>query len=90
MENDENLRAVELHFIYRSRRKLLSFQCFQEKFEMVRSRLNKLRSDLSTIILPIKSPVLSRYFSKSNELQRIAGRSRFSSDYLIRRMNNEF
>ena len=79
MEKLESFREAELHFIYRHRRSLLLVQCFQERFEQVKSHIQKLRSHLSTLVLPIKSPILSRYFSKSDELQRIAGKERISS-----------
>lgn len=79
MEKLESFREAELHFIYRHCRSLLLVQCFQERFEQVKSHIQKLRSHLSTLALPIKSPILSRYFSKSDELQRIAGKKRNSS-----------
>lgn len=72
MENLEVFREAELRIIYRHRRHILLVQCFQEKFEMVQSQIQKLRSQLSTIIIPVKSPILSRHYVKSNEIQRIA------------------
>lgn len=84
MKNLEMFRDVELRFIYRRRPRTLLVQCFQEKFEMVKSRIQKMRSELSTIILPVKSPILSRYYPKSNEIQRIAGiNSSLSSAYIL-------
>ncbi len=77
MENLEIFRDAELHFIYRHHRHVLLVQCFQEKFEMVKSRIQKMRSQLSSILHPVKSSILSRYYSKSNEIQRIAGRNLF-------------
>ncbi|CAF1004064.1 unnamed protein product [Adineta steineri] len=71
MENLDIFREAELHFVYYHHRHVLLFQCFQEKFEMVKNRIEKMRGYLSTIILPVKSPILSRYYSKSNEMQRI-------------------
>jgi hypothetical protein len=78
MENLEIFRDAELRFVYRHHRHVLLVQCFQEKFELVKGRLQKMRSHLSTILLPVKSPILSRYYSKSNEIQRIAGMKIFS------------
>ena len=73
MENLDLFREAELRFIYSQRRHTLFFQCFQDKFEAVKNRIEKLRSQLSSIVLPVKSPILSRYYSKSNEIQRMAG-----------------
>jgi len=73
MEKLDIFREAELRFIYRHHRHVLIVQCFQEKFELVKNRIQKLRNQLSSIILPVKSSILSRYYSKSNELQRIAG-----------------
>ena len=75
MEKLDLFRETELHFIYHRRRALLLVQCFQDKFELVKARVQIIRSQLSTLVLPVKSPALSRYYSKSNELQRIAGMS---------------
>ncbi|CAF2857359.1 unnamed protein product [Rotaria sp. Silwood2] len=72
MTNLDTFREAELRFIYRHHRHILLVQCFQEKFEMVKDRIQKMRSQLSTILLPVKSPILSRYYSRSNEIQRIA------------------
>lgn len=74
MEKRDIFREAELRFIYRHHRHVLLVQCFHEKFEMVKSQIQKLRSQLSSTILPVKSSILSRYYSKSNELQRIAGK----------------
>ena len=73
MENLEIFRNAELRFVYRHRRHCLLFQCFQERFEMVKNRIQRMRSQLKSIVLPVKSPVLSRYYSKSNRIQHIAG-----------------
>jgi hypothetical protein len=73
MENLDIFREAELRFVYRHHRHVLLVQCFQEKFQMVKIRIQKLRSHLLSIILPVKSSILSRYYSKSNEIQRIAG-----------------
>jgi hypothetical protein len=78
MENLDIFREAELRFVYRHHRHVLLVQCFQEKFEMVKSRIQKLRSHLSSILLPVKSPILSRYYSKSHEIQRIAGMNTFN------------
>ncbi|CAF3434900.1 unnamed protein product [Rotaria sp. Silwood1] len=72
MKNLDIFREAELRFIYLHHRRMLLVQCFQEKFEMVKGRIQKMRSQLSTTLLPVKSPILSRYYSKSNESQRIA------------------
>ena len=73
MENSETFRDAELHFIYRHRRRLLLVECFQEKFEMVKTFLEKCRAQLSSVVLPIKSLSFSRHFSKSAEHRRIEG-----------------
>jgi hypothetical protein len=73
MEKLDVFRDAELRFVYRHHRHVLLVQCFQEKFEMVKNQIEKMRSQLSTILQPVKSPILSRYYSKSNEIQRIAG-----------------
>ncbi|CAF4503322.1 unnamed protein product [Rotaria socialis] len=75
MKNLEMFRDVELRFIYRRQQRILLVQCFQEKFEMVKNRIQKMRSELSAIVVPVKSPILSRYYPKSNEIQRIAAAS---------------
>ncbi|CAF0732105.1 unnamed protein product [Adineta ricciae] len=75
MENLDLFREAELRFIYSQRRHTLFFQCFQDKFETVKNRIEKLRSQLSAIVLPVKSPILSRYYSRSNEIQRMAATS---------------
>lgn len=74
MENLEIFRDAELRFIYRHRRGLLHFQCFQEKFEQVKTRLEKFFSQLASASHPVKSPILSRHYSKTNEIQQIASR----------------
>lgn len=76
MEKLDIFREAELRFIYRHHRHVLLVQCFQEKFEMVKNRIEKLRTQLSSTILPVKSSILSRYYSKSNEIQRIAGKKK--------------
>jgi hypothetical protein len=81
MENLDIFREAELHFIYRHHRHVLLVQCFQEKFEIVKNRIQELRSHLSSILLPVKSPILSRYYSKSNEIQRFAGMNKFDQLY---------
>ncbi|UJR26717.1 hypothetical protein I4U23_008032 [Adineta vaga] len=75
MENLDIFREAELRFVYYHHRHTLFFQCFQEKFETVKTRIQNMRSHLSTILLPVKSPILSRHYSKSNELQTIAATS---------------
>ncbi|CAF1016189.1 unnamed protein product [Rotaria sordida] len=75
MKNLDIFRDAELRFIYRHHRHILLVQCFQEKFEMVKGRIQKMRSQLLTTLLPVKSPILSRYYSRSNEIQRIAAAS---------------
>lgn len=77
MENLDIFREAELRFVYHHHRRILLVQCFQEKFELVKNRIQKMRSHLSTIFLPVKSPILSRYYSKSNEIQRFAGMKNF-------------
>jgi hypothetical protein len=71
MENLDIFREAELRFVYHHHRRILLVQCFQEKFELVKNQIQKMRSHLSTITVPVKSPILSRYYSKSNETQRI-------------------
>jgi len=75
MENLETFHDAELRFIYRHHRRVLLFQCFQEKFELVKTRLEKFFSQFATIIHPVKSPILSRYYPKTDEIQRIASKS---------------
>ncbi|CAF1605170.1 unnamed protein product [Rotaria magnacalcarata] len=75
MKNLEMFRDAELRFIYRRQQRILLVQCFQEKFEMVKNRIQKMRSEVSAIVVPVKSPILSRYYPKSNEIQRIAATS---------------
>lgn len=74
MENEEIFREAELHFVYRHRRRQLLIQCFQEKLQLVKNRIDKLRSQLSTIVHPVKSPTLTRFYTKSNQIQQIAGK----------------
>ena len=76
-------REAELRFVYYHHRHVLLVQCFQEKFEMVKDRIQKMRSPLSTIIVPVKSPILSRFYSKSNETQRIAGMKQLNQFYIL-------
>lgn len=73
MENSETFRDAELHFVYRHRRRLLLVECFQEKFEIVKTFLEKCRAQLSSVVLPIKSRSFSRHFNKSVEHRRIEG-----------------
>lgn len=75
MENDEFFREAELHFVYHQGRHLLLVQCFQEKLHLVKTRIDKLRSQLSTIVHPVKSPILTRYYSTSNQIKNIAGKT---------------
>lgn len=75
MENEDIFREAELRFVYRHRRRLLLIQCFQEKLQLVKNRIDKLRSQLSTIVHPVKSPTLTRFYTKSNQIQQIAGRA---------------
>ena len=73
MEKDEIFREAELHFVYHHSRNLLLVQCFQEKLHLVKNRIEKLRSHLSTIVHPVKSSILTRYYSTSNQIKSIAG-----------------